>query len=102
MTLYVVSAIEIDESGRIIAVAGAEIGANGEPSEPAVEVPVEQILYALQRGDEVRAVFSPDEDIHTARRIEVIADGPNVIELEHGTPQRSLKDLPPIRSSRSD
>jgi hypothetical protein len=99
MTLYVVSAIEIDESGRIIAVAGAEIGANGEPTEPAVEVPVEQILYALQRGDEVRAIFSPDEDIRTARKIEVTANSRNVIEIEHATPHHSLQDLPRIKSS---
>jgi hypothetical protein len=100
MTTYAITAVDIDADGHIVRVEGAELDAAGMPSEPPAEVPVEHIVFALERGDEVRARFASDAEAGAGPRFRIRSGSLREIELESELPGRAVKDLPRISGPR--
>lgn len=100
MTLYVVTAVEFDPNGRAMIVEGAQVDALGALAEPPSEVPVEQVIFALERGDDVRAKMHDETDVRTCPRLRIKDGAPRDIELADTDSGLALTDIPRIARTR--
>ena len=95
-----VTAVDFDASGRIVSVEGAQVDDSGSLAEPIDEVPVEQIVFALERGDEVRAKLTNDADARSGPRVRIKEGALREIELEGASAGVTLEDMPRIARTR--
>ncbi|HVY83287.1 MAG TPA: hypothetical protein VG994_20035 [Steroidobacteraceae bacterium] len=93
---YIVDAVGLDpEQIRVTTVRWAEIGRDIDTlKEPLEEAPVEHVVFALERGDEVRAVFVEAGRRVDGGRVRIKARSRWDIELARRSSGRTLRDLP--------
>lgn len=94
MALYVIQAVSLDASGNVESVEWGEAdAATHDFKEPPSEAPVEHVVFALERGDEVRVVFVTPTGRMDGGPVRAQAGASNRIELTQGPDGRTLQDL---------
>ena len=93
MALYVVTAVRFDQNGEVEAVRWRSAsGAANKFTGPEHEVPVDQVVEALDHGDVVEMHFAGVSGARLAPK--VLQDGAKNVREEGQDPGRTLRDLP--------
>jgi hypothetical protein len=97
---YIVDAIGLDaDKIRVTTVRWAEVDRDIDSlKEPLEEAPVEHVVFALERGDEVHAVFTKGGRRIDGGLVRIKTRALWDIELARHAPGRTLRDLPRLTS----